>query len=89
MTTTPIQSQCGDAEILAASARLIHELEDLAYEINGYTTTAGVHSHPFGSCNIQSEIRVVCCLMYKETEGIEAVGSEIEKRIESMPANED
>jgi N-carbamoyl-L-amino-acid hydrolase len=74
----------GRRDTLAASARLINELENLAYEMNGYTTTTGIHSHPFGSCNIQSKTKVIFCLMHKETEGLEAMGKEIEKRIKSI-----
>jgi N-carbamoyl-L-amino-acid hydrolase len=74
----------GRRDTLAASARLINELENLAYEMNGYTTTTGIHSHPFGSCNIQSKTKVVFCLMHKEAEGLETMGSEIEKRIKSI-----
>lgn len=52
--------------------------------MNGYTTTTGIHSHPFGSCNIQSKTKVVFCLMHKEAEGLEAMGEEIVKRIKSI-----
>lgn len=77
----------GRRDTLAASAKLINELESLAYEMNGYTTTTGIHSHPFGSCNIQSKTKVIFCLMHKEAGGLEAMGSEIVKRIKSI-ANE-
>jgi N-carbamoyl-L-amino-acid hydrolase len=59
MTATLTPSLCGDDETLAASVKLINELENLAYVKNGYTTTNGIHSHPFGSCNIQSKTKVV------------------------------
>lgn len=74
----------GRRDTLAASAQLITELENLAYEKNGYTTTTGIHSHPFGSCNIQSKTKVVFCLMHKKAEGLEDMGIEIEKRIASI-----
>ncbi|CZR54327.1 uncharacterized protein PAC_04211 [Phialocephala subalpina] len=89
----------GRRDTLAASAKPINELENLAYEMNGYTTTTGIHlppaklafsyanslkSHPFGSCSIQSKTKVVFCLMHKEAEGLEATGEEIVKRINSI-----
>lgn len=74
----------GRRDTLAASAKLISELENLAYEKNGYTTTTGIHSHPFGSCNIQSKTKVIFCLMHKEKEGLEEMGEEIVKRIKAI-----
>lgn len=74
----------GRRDTLAASAKLISELESLAYDKNGYTTTTGIHSYPFGSCNIQSKTKVVFCLMHKETESLEVMGEDIERRIKSI-----
>ncbi|TVY50682.1 N-carbamoyl-L-amino-acid hydrolase [Lachnellula cervina] len=74
----------GRRDTLAASAKLITELENLAYEKHGYTTTTGIHSHPFGSCNIQSKTKVVFCLMHKEAEGLEDMGEEIVTRIKAI-----
>ncbi|KAF8864243.1 Zn-dependent exopeptidase [Acephala macrosclerotiorum] len=74
----------GRRDRFAASAKLVNELENLAYEMNDYTTTTGIHSHPFGSCNIQSKTKVVFCLMHNEAEGLEAMGEEIGKRTKSI-----
>ena len=74
----------GRRDTLAASAKLINELENLAYEKNGYTTTTGIHSYPFGSCNIQSKTKVIFRLMHKEKEGLEEMGEEIVKRIKAI-----
>jgi N-carbamoyl-L-amino-acid hydrolase len=74
----------GRRDTLAASAKLINELENLAYEKNGYTTTTGIHSHPFGSCNIQSKTKVVFYLMHKKATGLEEIGEEIVRRIKAI-----
>jgi N-carbamoyl-L-amino-acid hydrolase len=74
----------GRRDTLAASAQLINELEKLAYEKNGYTTTTGIHSYPFGSCNIQSKTKVIFCLMHKEAEGLDSMGTDIEATIKSI-----
>jgi N-carbamoyl-L-amino-acid hydrolase len=78
------KSMWGRRDTLAASAKLISEIESLAYDFGGDTTTTGLHSHPFGSCNIQSRTKVVFCLMHAEKEGLENMGDEIEKRIKSI-----
>jgi N-carbamoyl-L-amino-acid hydrolase len=69
---------CGGT--LAASAKLVNGLENLAYEMNGYTTTTGIHSHPFGSCNVQSNTKAIFCLIHKEKDGLEAMGEEVVKQ---------
>jgi N-carbamoyl-L-amino-acid hydrolase len=74
----------GRRDTLAASARLIAELEDLAFETGGYTTTTGLHSHPFGSCNIQSKTKVIFCLMHEKAEGQEEMCQKIEERIRAL-----
>lgn len=69
----------------SANSKLqINEIENLAYEMNGFSTTTGIHSYPFGSCNIQSKTKVVFCLMHKLTAGLEEMGQEIEKRIKAI-----
>ncbi|PSS25660.1 hypothetical protein M430DRAFT_64184 [Amorphotheca resinae ATCC 22711] len=74
----------GHANTKSMWAKLISEIESLAYDFGGDTTTTGLHSHPFGSCNIQSRTKVVFCLMHAEKEGLENMGDEIEKRIKSI-----
>jgi N-carbamoyl-L-amino-acid hydrolase len=74
----------GRRDTLAASAKLISELETLAYEKNGYTTTTGIHSFPYGTCNIQSKTKVVFCLMHKETDSLQQMSDEILNRINSI-----
>jgi N-carbamoyl-L-amino-acid hydrolase len=74
----------GRRDTLAASAQLINELEIPAYEKNGYTTATGIHSYPFGSCNIQSKTKVIFCLMHKEKEGLEKMGEEMVKCIKAI-----
>jgi N-carbamoyl-L-amino-acid hydrolase len=76
----------GRRDTLAASAKLpiINDLENPAYEMDGCTITTGIHSHPFGSCNIQSKTKAIFCPMCKRKEGLEAVGEETVKCIKAI-----
>jgi N-carbamoyl-L-amino-acid hydrolase len=75
----------GRRDTLAASAKLINELENLAYEKNGYTTTTGIHSHPLAvATSNQRQKSYSACLMHKETTGLEEMGEEIVRRIKAV-----
>lgn len=79
----------GRRDTLVASASVITELENLAFEKGGDTTTVQIHSYPFGSCNIQSRTKVVFCLMHKTAEGLEDMGVAIEGRIKHIARKRD
>jgi N-carbamoyl-L-amino-acid hydrolase len=74
----------GRKDALTGAAKLITELEKVSYENNGAATVTGIHSRPWGACNIQSSTKVVFTMMHWEAEGLETMGAEIEKRIMSI-----
>ncbi|KIW84606.1 hypothetical protein Z517_03856 [Fonsecaea pedrosoi CBS 271.37] len=74
----------GRRDALTGAAKLICELEKLAYEKNGASTVTGIHSRPWGACNIQSKTKITFCLMHKEAEGLEAMGTSIMERVKSI-----
>lgn len=77
----------GRRDTLVGAGKFIVELDELAYTAGGYTTATGIQSGPVGSCNIQSNTKVVFCLMHQNLEGLESMGSEIAakaKRIASI-----
>ncbi|KAK5457074.1 hypothetical protein LTS15_004855 [Exophiala xenobiotica] len=74
----------GRRDALTGAAKLVCELEKLAYEQNGATTVTGIHSRPWGACNIQSKCKMTFCLMHKEAEGLEQMGKIIMERVKSI-----
>lgn len=74
----------GRRDAIVGAAKVITELDKLAYEKNGRTTVTNIISGPWGSCNIQSEVKLSFCLMHWEAEGLEAMGKEIETRVKSI-----
>jgi N-carbamoyl-L-amino-acid hydrolase len=74
----------GRKDALLGAAKLITELEKVAYENNGASTVTGIHSRPWGACNIQSSTKVVFTLMHWEAQGLGQMGADIEKRIKSI-----
>lgn len=76
----------GRRDALVGGAKLITALESLAYDQNGYTTTTSIQSGPWGACNIQSKTKVVFCLMHKEADGLETMGTDIVQKIKGIAA---
>lgn len=76
----------GRRDALTGAAKLITQLETLAYAKNGYTTVTSIQSGPWGACNIQSKTKVVFCLMHKEAEGLEDMGTDIVGTIKGIAA---
>ncbi|KAL2812927.1 hypothetical protein BDW59DRAFT_176866 [Aspergillus cavernicola] len=76
----------GRRDALIGAAKLITQLETLAYSHNGYTTVTNIQSGPWGACNIQSKTKVVFCLMHKEAEGLEDMGAETVRSIKGIAA---
>lgn len=74
----------GRKDALLGASKLITELEKVSYENAGASTVTGIHSRPWGACNIQSSTKVVFTMMHWKAEGLEAMGKEIEKRIASI-----
>lgn len=74
----------GRRDALTGAAKLITELEKLAYEKAGGSTVTGIHSGPWGACNIQSKTKITFCLMHKEAEALEDMGSSIMKTVKSI-----
>lgn len=76
----------GRRDAIVGAAKIITELEKLAYDKNGYTTLTNIRSGPWGACNIQSHVRLAFCLMHREKEGLEGMGAEIEARAKGVAA---
>ena len=76
----------GRRDALTGAAKIIAELEKLAFERNGYTTATNIRSGPWGSCNIQSDVHLAFCLMHKENTGLEAMSADIEARMKGIAA---
>ncbi|KAL4903140.1 hypothetical protein BDW74DRAFT_186465 [Aspergillus multicolor] len=76
----------GRRDALTGTAKLITQLETLAYSRNGYTTVTNIQSGPWGACNIQSKTKVVFCLMHRKTEGLEEMGSDVVRSIKGIAA---
>lgn len=76
----------GRRDSLVGASRLICGLEQLAYDVNGYTTTTNIQSGPVGSCNIQSWTKVVFCLMHKELGSLENMANITNNKAESIAA---
>lgn len=56
----------GRRDTLVGGATVVTELEKLAFEFNGGTTTTNIQSGPVGACNIQSWTKVVFCLLNED-----------------------
>lgn len=82
----PCFCRYGRRDALVGAAKIIVDLEKLAYERNGYTTMTNIRSGPWGACNIQSSVRMAFCLMHKEPEGLETMGSDIEAKVKGIAA---
>lgn len=76
----------GRRDAIVGAAKIITELEKLAYEKNGYTTLTKIRSGPYGACNIQSDVKLSFCLMNREKEGLESMGTEMESRVKGVAA---
>ncbi|KAL4745329.1 hypothetical protein BDW72DRAFT_211518 [Aspergillus terricola var. indicus] len=74
----------GRRDALTGAAKLITQLETLAYARNGYTTVTNIQSGPWRACNIQSKTKVVFCLMHREAEGLEDMGADIVRSIKGI-----
>jgi len=64
----------GRRDTLVGASKLIVELDNLAHTAGGYTTATNIQSGPVGSCNIQSNTKIVFCLMHQELQGLENMG---------------
>lgn len=76
----------GRRDAIVGAAKIITDLENLAYEKGGYTTVTNVRSGPLGACNIQSDVRIAFCLMHREKDSLEGMGVEIESRARAVAA---
>ncbi|KAL4807452.1 glycosyl hydrolases family 31-domain-containing protein [Aspergillus unguis] len=76
----------GRRDALTGAAKVITQLEKLAYEKNGYTTVTNIQSGPWGACNIQSKTKLVFCLMHTEAEALESMGDDIVRCIKGIAA---
>ncbi|KAF2116618.1 N-carbamoyl-L-amino-acid hydrolase [Lophiotrema nucula] len=76
----------GRRDALVGAAKMIVELEQLAYDRNGYTTMTNIRSGPWGACNIQSDVRMAFCLMNKDGTLLETMGSDIEAKVKGIAA---
>lgn len=74
----------GRQDALLGAAKLMVELENVATKYKGGSTVTGIHSRPWGACNIQSSTNTRFCLMHWEAEGLEKMGASIEKSIQSI-----
>lgn len=71
-------------DALVGAAKVVVELEKLAYEMNGRTTVTGLHSRPWGACNIQSKTKTTFCLMHKDGVQLEKMGESIMEKVQSI-----
>lgn len=74
----------GRRDALTGAAKIITELEQLAYDKGGYTTATNIRSGPYGSCNIQSDVHLAFCLMHVEQSGMEAMSSAVEAKMKGI-----
>lgn len=74
----------GRRDALTGAAKIITELEDLAYEAGGFTTATNIRSGPLGSCNIQSNVHLAFCLMHVEQSGMDTMSAAIESRMQAI-----
>lgn len=76
----------GRRDTLVGASKLICDLEQLAYDANGYTTATNIQSGPVGSCNIQSWTKTVFCLMHKELSALDGMGEVMIKKAKGIAA---
>jgi N-carbamoyl-L-amino-acid hydrolase len=74
----------GRQDALLGAAKLMTALEEIAYANAGGSTVTGIHSRPWGACNIQSNTNVRFCLMHWEAAGLEKMGMEVEAKIKTI-----
>ena len=67
----------GRRDTLVGASKLVVELDKLAHSAGGYTTATNIQSGPVGSCNIQSNTKLVFCLMHQELQGLESMAAQI------------
>lgn len=67
----------GRKDTLVGASKLVVELDRLAHSAGGYTTATNIQSGPVGSCNIQSDTKLVFCLMHQDLRGLESMGLHI------------
>lgn len=67
----------GRRDTLVGASKLVVELDKLAHTAGGYTTATNIQSGPVGSCNIQSNTKLVFCLMHQELRGLEDMAQQI------------
>lgn len=67
----------GRRDTLVGASKLVVELDRLAHSAGGYTTATNIQSGPVGSCNIQSNTKLVFCLMHQELRGLESMSLQI------------
>lgn len=67
----------GRRDTLVGASKLVVGLDKLAHTAGGYTTATNIQSGPVGSCNIQSNTRLVFCLMHQKLQGLESMGEQI------------
>ncbi|KAF2098864.1 N-carbamoyl-L-amino-acid hydrolase [Rhizodiscina lignyota] len=73
-------------DALLGAAKVITELEKVAFENKGDSTVTNILSGPWGACNIQSNTKLSFCLMNKDGVAQEAMGQAIEKRVKDIAA---
>ncbi|ETN45722.1 uncharacterized protein HMPREF1541_09555 [Cyphellophora europaea CBS 101466] len=71
-------------DALVGASKIVVELEKLAYDHNGRTTVTGLHSRPWGACNIQSKTKTTFCLMHKDGAALEKMGESIMEKVQSI-----
>lgn len=74
----------GRRDSLVGASKLVVELDRLAHTAGGYTTATNIQSGPVGSCNIQSNTKLVFCLMHQELQGLERMGSQIMAQVSEI-----
>ncbi|KAF4122877.1 Peptidase family M20/M25/M40 [Geosmithia morbida] len=74
----------GRRDALMGAAKIITELEKLAYDNGGSTTATNIRSGPLGSCNIQSDVHLAFCLMHVEHSGMKAMSSAAETKMKAI-----
>ena len=76
----------GRRDAAVGAAKLIIELEKLAFETGGWTTTTRLTSRPWGACNIQSETCVTFCVMHEQEDGLLNMADEALKIVKKVGA---
>ncbi|GAB7358071.1 hypothetical protein MBLNU230_g0233t1 [Neophaeotheca triangularis] len=74
----------GRRDTLVGAGKIITALDQLAYDCNGYTTVTNIQSGPVGACNIQSDTKMVFCLMHPDADSLIDMEKAIRKEIKSV-----